>query len=373
MIKLSKSSITTHELIEVTKVLDTSFLGYGEYTCRLESQISQLLNSPCIAVNSGTTALLLALQVANIGPGDHVLLPSLTYVATAQAITAIGAIPCFCDVNLHGHLDIERIPLNFLQLAKAVVPMHYAGFEMDLTLLFTLSRHYGFRVIEDAAHSFGSQNISHQLGDREYDLVCYSFDGIKNITTAEGGAICTASIEDLERLSSISFLGVHSDRQKRLKNKRSWAPTVTEQGWRAHLSNVNAAIGIAQLARREDLWSARIRIANEYQTRLTEYSSFVTCTTPISQKYVPHIFPVKLKNVLLREKLESLFLLSSIEFGRHYYPCHLLSYFRSYPCADLVNTLSLYDTQLSLPLHPEILDRDIRAVVDVFSQLIACE
>lgn len=350
LIRLSQSCLSIDEIIRVSRVLDEGYLGAGEVTLEFEHSLQLFLNTDVVTVNSGTTALILALQVADVKPGDTVIVPSFTYVASVQSITAIGAKPFFVDIDKNGHLDVAKIPEYVLKKARAIMPVHFAGEEMNLSSLFNLAHKHSIRVVEDAAHSFGSQNIA-KLCDREYDLVCYSFDGIKNITTGEGGAIVPFRKEDKDRLSDIRLLGVKKDFGRRVVNQRTWLPEVTEQGWRAHLSNINAAIGIGQLNRRTELWSRRKDLAAIYTETLSRYGDKISLILSGNKDVVPHIFPVRIPKEK-RLVLESALAENNVQYGRHYYPNHRLAFFYDCGCGDLSMTETLYDEILTLPLHP---------------------
>ena len=364
LIRLSCSSISIEEILNVTEVLDQGYLGHGETTVAFENAVSNFLGVNTLAVNSGTTALLLALQAAGVVKGSIVIVPSLTYVATIQAISALGGVPYFVDVNEFGQIDLQRINASTLKSAVAVIPVHFGGPEINLEYLFKLSDMYGFRVVEDAAHSFGSQNIVPNLQRRRYDFVCYSFDGIKNITTAEGGAVCANFENDRQFISDARFLGVIKDTESRNKNERTWLPQVQRQGWRAHLSNLNAAIGLAQLNRKSELWSARKSILKRYHDSLSPFNSIIKPIISSDHSVVPHIYPVLLP-VPLRKKLEQKFKAANIQYGRHYFPNHLLSFYKDCPRDSLKITEHIYDRIISLPMHPLLSEYQVDRVIDI--------
>ncbi len=354
IIRLSKSSLSIHEQLEVIKTLDSEFLGYGSICKEFEDDLSRFLGTNAISVNSGTTSLILSLQVSGIKTNDVVITPSLTYLATVQAITCLGAIPYFCDVDSSGHLSIDDIPDNIIKKSKAIIFMHYAGVEIKMNKLIAWAKNNNLRVIEDAAHSFGSKQHALKLGYRDFDFVCYSFDGIKNITTAEGGCICAKNVSDQNRLKDIRLLGVIGDTKKRQSNKRTWEPNVIEQGWRAHMSNVNAAIGIAQLNRSDELWAKRKWIANYYFKNLKKYDNFLKIIIPNEEGIVPHIYPIVIFDENKLKKVFNSFKRNLIQYGRHYYPCHKLDFFKEFPRSSLKNTNYLYDHLISLPIHPDL-------------------
>jgi dTDP-4-amino-4,6-dideoxygalactose transaminase len=200
-------------------------------------------------VVNGTAALQLALQAAGIWQGDEVLVQSLTYVASFQAISATGARPVACDVDAETLcLDWRDAEKRLTPRTKAVMPVHYAGGVGALDEIYAFAEKYGLRVIEDAAHAFGTEYQGKKVGEFG-DIVCFSFDGIKNITSGEGGCIVTNDEEVLRKVRDARLLGVEKDTEKRFSGGRSWEFDVTAQGWRYHMSNIMAAIGLEQLKR----------------------------------------------------------------------------------------------------------------------------
>jgi dTDP-4-amino-4,6-dideoxygalactose transaminase len=168
------------------------------------------------------------LQAIGVGVGDEVLVPTLTYVATFQAVSACGAIPVACDVRrADGLLDLEDAARRITPRTKAVMPVHYASFPGDLDALYAFAERHGLRVVEDAAHAFGCEYKGRRIGSFG-DVACFSFDGIKNITSGEGGAIVSSDPEIIARAMDARLLGVIKDSEKRYAGERSWEFDVSE-------------------------------------------------------------------------------------------------------------------------------------------------
>src|SRR5450759_1400654 len=202
-------------------------------------------NRQVICVNTGTAALQLAVQACGIGRGDDVLVPTLTFVSCFQAVSATGATPVACEVlRDNGCLDPEDAARRITAHTKAIMPVHYASGAGKLYDVYALAKKHGLRVIEDAAHAFGGTRNGARVGATG-DVVCFSFDGIKNITSGEGGAVVTSDAAVANRIKDARLLGVEKDTEKRYTGKRSWEFDVTAQGWRYHMSNVFAALGRA--------------------------------------------------------------------------------------------------------------------------------
>ena len=184
IIRLSKSVISDSEKAAVMRVLDREYLGMGAEVNAFENNLKDFFHRPVVCVSSGTAALHLAIQACGIGEGDEVLVQSLTYVATIQAISATGARPIMCDVNPETlNIDLNDVKRKLTKEQKQL-PVHYAGNVGDLTELFEFSKQEKLRVIEDAAHAFGSKYNDIKIGNK--DITCFSFDGIKNLTSEKG-------------------------------------------------------------------------------------------------------------------------------------------------------------------------------------------
>ncbi len=203
MIRLSKSSIGPLEKEYVMSVLDKEYLGMGAEVGKFEAELTEYFGRPAVCVANGTAALQLAIQALHIGPGDEVLVPSLTYVASYQAITANGATAVPVDLNPATLLiDIKDIEKKITANTKAIMPVHYASNTKDLDAIYSLAEARGLRVIEDAAQSMGSTHHGKKVGSFG-DVACFSFDGIKNMTSGEGGCVVSSDPEVIQRVSDL--------------------------------------------------------------------------------------------------------------------------------------------------------------------------
>jgi len=352
MIRLSKSTLTREDKEAVAAVLENEFLGMGPEASRFEQHLATFFSRPAVVVSNGTAALQLALQACGIGRGDEVLVPSLTYVASFQAVSATGAIPVACDVDGSLHLDPADAEKRITSKTKAIMPVHYGGSMGCLNDIYELANIRKLRVVEDAAHAFGSMYGEARVGSFG-DISCFSFDGIKNITSGEGGCIVTSDIRLLEKVRDLRLLAVQNDSEKRYKQKRSWEFDVVEQGWRFHMSDIMAALGISQLNRIEEISIKRKKLAVRYD-ELFHQTGNIEVVMQDRERVVPHIYPVLLPKGTAREALRSALEADGIQTGIHYYPNHLLTYYRSMNAQSLETTESVYPRLLSIPLHLDL-------------------
>lgn len=363
LIRLSKSCLSEVERREVMGVLDREYLGMGAEVQRLEAELGSYLGRPVVCVVNGTAALHLAVQACGLGPGDEVLVQSLTYVASFQAISATGAKPVACDIDPDTRtLDWRDAERRLTSCTKAVMPVHFTGGVGALEEIYAFAGAHGLRVIEDAAHAFGSTHRGRRVGSFG-EVACFSFDGIKNITSGEGGCVVASDETILRRVRDARLLGVEKDTEKRYAGQRSWDFDVTAQGWRYHMSNLMAAIGLVQLRRFPEMAAARQKLARLYDTRLSSHSG-IDRTAHDYTAVVPHIYVVRIHGLKDRKALQARLLEQGVETGAHYQPNHWLSYYRDSAAAPLPVSDAIWPELVTLPLHPDMTENDVHYVCE---------
>jgi len=369
LIRLSKSCIGEAEKQAVLGVLGREFLGMGSEVLQFEQALTEFFGRPVICVANGTAALHLAVQACGIGPGDEVLVPSLTYVASFQAISATGAKPVACDIDPKNYLlDLRDAERRLSSRTKAIMPVHYSGGVGDLEATYAFANQNNLRVIEDAAHAFGTRYMGKRVGGFG-DVACFSFDGIKNITSGEGGCIVTDDPVILRKVQDARLLGVEKDTENRYAGRRSWEFDVANQGWRYHMSNIMAAIGLEQLKRFPEMAAKRQNLALKYDELLKNHSHI----QPLLRDYdsvVPHIYVVRIEGMLNRKSLQEKMLASGIQTGFHYQPNHLLSLYCDLDSLPLPETNKVFPELLTLPLHPDITEHDVAMICSELQALL---
>jgi dTDP-4-amino-4,6-dideoxygalactose transaminase len=353
MIRLARSIVGLKEAAAVRRVLvDDGYLGMGQEVRLFEEELKKFLGGKVdvACLNSGTAALHLGVM-AVVKPGDEVLVPAFTFVACFQAIIAAGAKPVACDIDPDTlMIDLKDAAKRLTKRTRVIMPVHYAGSVSDLTAVYAFAKKHCLRVVEDAAHAFGTTYKGKKIGSLG-DVVCFSFDGIKNITSGEGGAVVSRDKKVMEFVKDARLLGVKKDTEKRYQGARSWTFDVTHQGYRFHMSNVLAAIGRVQLKRFDEFRRKRQALALHYQKALARVNGLEM--VPMDLKtVVPHIFPVRVKDVR-RDALKDFLQGKGIETGIHYYPVHRLTFFLK-KGARFPVTEKVYNEVLSLPLHPAL-------------------
>jgi len=365
IIRLSKSVVAKEEAYALGDViLNDGILGMGKYVQKFENELCSFLGNDVsiCCVNTGTAALHLAVA-SIVSPGDEVLVQSITYLSSFQAISATGAFPVACDIEPDSiTIDLQDAEKRITDKTKAIMPVHYAGNPGDLDSIYRFSEKHNLRMIEDAAHAFGTNYKGRNIGSFG-DIVCFSFDGIKNITSGEGGAIVTQDTKVLQYVKDARLLGIHKDTKQRYMGLRSWEFDVTHQGYRYHMSNLFAAIGIEQLEKFPAFRESRQKLAKRYDKKLKNLSDVLTFDFNYDN-VVPHIYPVRILNEK-RDGLMEFLIENNVECGIHYYPNHLLSFYAKRG-NSLPVTERIYRELLTLPLHPDLSleqqDRVVRLV-----------
>ena len=363
LIRLSKSSISDEEKKAVLNILDHEYLGMGREVREFEKELEIFFKNNVVCVVNGTAALQLAIESCDIGLGDEIIVPSLTYISSFQAISACLAKPIPCDVDEHSYqISIKDAEAKINSKTKAIMPVHYSGHADNLNAVYALANKYSLRVIEDAAHAFGSKYNKNLIGTKS-DIACFSFDGIKNITCGEGGCVVTGDEKVLKRIRNSRILGIKNESEHKYKDKRQWKYDVDRQGWRYHMSNIMASIGRIQLNRFAELSSKRQNLCKEYDKILKE-NEFISILDRDYNNIVPHIYPIRILGLKNFDGLKNRLMEYGIETGKHYFPNHMLSYFKKMNNVRLPITEKIYPELITLPLHPDLSYNDINYICD---------
>jgi dTDP-4-amino-4,6-dideoxygalactose transaminase len=363
-IRLSRSIVGEAEAQAVRHVLlEDGYLGMGTEVRLFEEELAayrERAPDQVMAVNSGTAALHLAVQ-AMVEPGCEVLVPSLTFVASFQAISAAGCVPVACDAREDcATIDLQDAATRITPLTRAIMPVHYAGNPAGLDATYEFARKHKLRIIEDAAPAFGCRRKGRRIGSFG-DVICFSFDGIKNITCGEGGCIVTANPETARRCRDARLLAVQNDTQARYSGARSWDFEVIDQGYRYHMSNIMAAIGRVQLGRLENEFGPqRVLLAAIYRENLADSPDLAFFQTDPEDEIIPHIMPVRVLHGR-RDTIKAALAEAGIPTGMHYKPNHLLSRYGGGK-TSLPATERLYSELRTLPLHPGLSDTEAEQI-----------
>lgn len=357
----------------VTDALDVGWLGMGASTLEFEQRIAQFLGLDAtrrvIATNTGTSALHIALRAAGVGPGDEVITPSFNYVADHQAIRMAGAQVVMCDIrddNLG--IDCDKAEALITPRTKAVIPLHFAGLACDQDGAYRLAGKYGLRVIEDGMHAFGTQIRGRKIGSYG-DIACFSFDPVKIVTSIDGGCVIVNSEDEYERLQRLRLLGVDKDTTERYKNRRAWDYDVVSEGFRYHLTNIMASIGISQIKRVQEFIDSRRRICQAYSEAFRPLPGVTVPQTDFSD-VSPFIYSLRVRDgrrAALIEHLRG----REVEVGIHFIPVHKHSFFAGARRGDMSVTERVVEEVLTLPLHSNMQREFVERVIDGVTSFFA--
>jgi dTDP-4-amino-4,6-dideoxygalactose transaminase len=368
MLRLSMASVDAQEEQELRRVLrETVNFGLGVHVAEFEKSLSLFLdekNSPeVVCVNTGTAALHATLECLGFPKGSEVLVPSITFLASFSAISAAGLVPVATEVVFpSGHICPEDCEKRISSKTVAIMPVAYSGSDFSRHQIYEIAQKYSLRVVEDDAHAFGGDNTDGMRFGSSGDVVCFSFDGIKNITCGEGGAVVTRDKNLAHKLRVLRALGIEKDVELRYQGKRAWEYDVQSQGFRYHMSNINASIGVAQLRKINDFKLIRSKLFEAYlrEINLNGLQDIVIPTQVNNENYCFHIFPcilgAKIDRAKVREKMRDL----GFETGIHYAPNHLHSFYKT--SYSLKQAEKLGTRLISLPFHTNMRIEDVVAV-----------
>jgi len=352
--------------------LDIGWLGMGAMTQEFEQRIATYLglDGRYVAVtNTGTAALHLALRTAGVGSGDEVITPSFNYVADHQAVRMTGAEVVMCDIrddNLG--IDIDKASELVNERTRAIIPLHFAGIPCDQSGVYELAEEHGLRVIEDSMHAFGSEIGARKVGSYG-DICCFSFDPVKIITSIDGGCVIVNTEEELLSLHRLRLLGVDRDTTERYKNRRAWEYDVVSEGFRNHLTNIMASIGVSQIKRIDEFIESRQHVCSRYNKAFSNIDGLKVPQTDF-EGISPFIYSLRVP-ADSREQLIAHLQERMIDTGIHFIPVHRHSHFQNAPHGDLSVTEHVVQEVLTLPLHSNMKAESVERVIDGISSFFS--
>jgi dTDP-4-amino-4,6-dideoxygalactose transaminase len=364
-ISLADIDLGPEEEAAVIEVLRSKWLTMGARTAEFERRFAEFVGvRHAVAVNNCTAALHLALIAAGVAPGDEVIVPALTFVATANAVLYCGGAPVFGDVTSADLLQLDPgdVARKITPRTKAIVPVHYAGYACDMEALLALAARHGLRVIEDAAHAPGARWNGRAVGSIG-DATCFSFFSNKNLSTGEGGMI-TTDRDDIA--ASLRLNRSHGMTTLTYDRHRGHAFTydVVSAGYNYRLTEIQAAMGIVQLGKLERNNAIRRTLVGEYRRRLAAIDGLVVPFEGLDETSSCHILVVVLPDGVARERVQQLMKQAGIQTSVHYPPVHRFTSFAQRFPADVPSVDRLAPRLLTLPLHPLMSAQDVVSVCE---------
>ena len=368
--------IGEEEIAEVVDTLRSGWITTGPKTKRFEDAFAAYVGAPhAIAVASNTAGMFLSLVAEGIGPGDEVIVPSLTFCSTANVVIHVGARPVLVDCGEDFNLDPEAVSRAMTPRTKAIVPVHYAGQPCDMDEILTIAARHGVPVLEDAAHAVGVRYRGRKIGSIGRTTT-FSFYATKNLATGEGGMITVADEALAVRLRRLALHGMSRDAWKRYSATGSWFYEVIEPGYKFNMTDLQAALGIHQLAKVDGFNARRVAMANAYDAAFAG----LPLELPVrraERDHNFHLYVVRLRLEALRvdraafiERLRE----RNVGTSVHYVPVHMHPFYRDrfgFEPSDFPRTFDAYERMISLPLYPRMSGRDQQDVIDAVRQI--CE
>ena len=365
----SLPSIGEEEIAEIADNLRNGWLSIGPKVKRFEEEFARYVGAKhAIAVNSCTSALALALAALDVSPGDEVIVPTMTFCATANVVEHRGATPILVDIGPDLQINPDAVQKAISKATRAIIPVHYAGQACQLHRLEEIAKSHGVPLIHDAAHAVGAKHAGRPIGS--YGLVtAFSFYPSKNMTTGEGGMLTTNDRELAARLRRLARHGIHRGEAAAADGSRSWDYDVCEPGYKAAMPDLFAAIGLQQLRKLDGFIARRREIAQRYSTAFSQIPGLLIPGDFPDRLHTYHLYPLRIKKQaaeLNRDQLIDQLFRSGIGTSVHYIPLHQHSFYRrqygtlkrSFPLADTVAS-----ELVCLPLYPAMSDDDVARVV----------
>ena len=372
-----KPFISEEEIDEMVDTLRSGWLSMGPKTIKFEEEFNKYIGSKkSVAVSSWTAAGHLTLEAFGIEKGDEVIVPTMTFPATAEIVCYFGAIPVIVDVDKDTlNISLEEIEKAITPKTKAIIPVHYGGQPCDLDEIQEIARIHNLKVLEDAAHSLPATYKGKKIGTIS-DVTCFSFYATKTLSTGEGGMICTNDQEIAERCAIMRLHGINRDAWKRYSESGSWYYEVVAPGYKYNFTDLQASLGLPQLKKVDTMWEWRKKIAARY---LEGFKDFDLLTLPFmkdDRESSWHLFPVRLNLEMLtknRAQIIDELKKHNIGVGVHFMPVHQHLYYsetfklddKNYPIAS-----ATFPRLMSLPIYPGMTDSSVEKVISTVTEIL---
>ena len=364
---LSDVDLGNEEEREVLRVLRSRWISMGPVTERFERAFVRYLGGGyATAVSNGTAALHLAVASLGIKEGDEVILPSLTFVATANAVLYVGASPVFADIVSTENLNIspEEIEKRITKKTKAIVVMHYGGYPCDMKAILGIAKRHGLYLIEDAAHAPGAEYGGKKCG-LIGDVGCFSFFSNKNLVTGEGGMVVTRDKALADRIQRMRSHGMETLSWDKYRGRLS-SYDIGRLGYNYRTTEIQSALGLIQLKKLDRNNGKRKRLVETYVNGLKKIEEISIPFSEATGHPSYHLFPILLAASSDRKEVMEGLRRFRIQTSVHYPPVHLFSLYRSkfgYKNGDLPKTERVSRRELTLPLHPMMKEEDVKEIV----------
>lgn len=374
-----RPSIGTDEISVVVESLRSGWLTSGPQTAAFELDFADFLGGDvhAIAVNSATAALHLGLEALGVGADDEVIVPTMTFTATAEVIRYLGATPVFIDMHPATFcVDVEKLAAAITERTRVLMPVHFAGRASDMTVIRHLADQYGLKIVDDAAHALPARHRGELIGSRAAgaEVTAFSFYANKTMTTGEGGMLVTTSDAVADRARKMRLHGIDRDVFNRFTNiKAGWAYDVIEAGYKYNLTDLASAIGRVQLRRIDEFCAARTHIAARFDSAFADLPLILPPHAAPGDTHSWHLYIVQLTDdaPLTRDAFITRLQEAGVATSVHYRPLHQMTYWkpmaegRAFPAAD-----AYFARCVSLPMFMSMTDEEQSHVIEVVRKVL---
>ncbi|RYA23167.1 UDP-4-amino-4,6-dideoxy-N-acetyl-beta-L-altrosamine transaminase [Malaciobacter halophilus] len=372
-----KTHIGQEEIDAVVEAMKSGWVTMGPKTIEFERVFSEyifkntdnqiLLNTDflhSVSCNSATAALHLALKAIGLKKDDEVILPTNTFIATAEVVGYFDAKPVLCDVEYDTHnIDCSKIEALITPKTKAIMPVHFAGQPCDMDKIIQIAKKHNIKIIEDAAHALPSK-YKGQLVGQIGDITCFSFYATKTLSTGEGGMAVTKNPDFAKSMRINRLHGISRDAWDRYTSKGSWFYEVVDNGYKYNTTDLNSALGIVQLKKLEWMKEQREKIANRYNEAFEKIDHVVTPFIKEDRETSWHLYVIKVSN--RNEFIENL-KKEGVNASVHFIPVHKQPYYKNkynYQDSDYPVANKVYEESVSLPIYPDLSEDDLEYIIE---------
>jgi len=375
MIPYSKQSVSDADVRAVEKVLRSDWITQGPAIVSFENALAKKVGAKfCVAFNSGTAALHAAYFAAGVTKGDEVIVPALTFVATANAALYLGAKPVFADINPYFTADIVDVRKKITKRTKVITPVDYGGRPVDIDEFRAIANKNKIIFIEDAAQALGAHYHGKPVGTQA-DMTMFSFHPVKSITTGEGGAIVTNNPLFEKRMRLFRSHGITRDKEIVEKNNEGpWHQEMHALGHNYRITDMQAALGESQLKRLDSFISKRRAAAQRYHKLLANIPDILLPLTERTwEESAWHLYPIRLADPSKRKAVFEQLRSAGIGVQVHYLPVYLHPFYQKlgYKKGLCPNVERFYKSEISIPLFPGMTQKQQKFVVDTLKRILA--